>query len=77
MENPLRSLVAHEASGAQGPRLNMAQFTYSRMSHLLRLSANKASAPRTPTEMNNGIASSLQFIRCQVRLLSIFRCFPV
>ncbi|TWW72418.1 Iron-sulfur protein NUBPL [Takifugu flavidus] len=43
----------------------MAQFTYSRVSHLLRLSANKASASRTPTEMNNGIASCLQFIRCQ------------
>lgn len=72
MENRLRRLAAHEASGAEEPQPNMAQFTYSRVSHLLRLSAIKASASRTPTEINNGIASCLQFIRCQVRLIFIF-----
>uniref|UniRef100_A0A4W6CLQ7 Iron-sulfur cluster transfer protein NUBPL n=1 Tax=Lates calcarifer TaxID=8187 RepID=A0A4W6CLQ7_LATCA len=44
---------------------NMAQFTYSRLSHLLRISANKPSVLRTGTEMKHGPACCLQFIRCQ------------
>ncbi|KAG7510083.1 iron-sulfur protein NUBPL [Solea senegalensis] len=43
----------------------MALFTYSIMSHLLRLSANKASVLRTGTEGKCGAAVCLQFIRCQ------------
>ncbi|XP_034531514.1 iron-sulfur protein NUBPL [Notolabrus celidotus] len=43
----------------------MAQLTYSRLSHLLRLSVNKASVLRAGTETKHGPACCLQFIRCQ------------
>ncbi|KAM3595058.1 uncharacterized protein V6R79_017787 [Siganus canaliculatus] len=43
----------------------MAQFTYSRLSHLLRLSANKASVLRARTEITGCSAFCVQFIRCQ------------
>ncbi|XP_036927942.1 iron-sulfur protein NUBPL [Acanthopagrus latus] len=43
----------------------MAQLTYSRLSHLLRLSVNKPSALRTRTEINLGPACCVQFVRCQ------------
>ncbi|GLD47546.1 iron-sulfur protein NUBPL isoform X3 [Lates japonicus] len=43
----------------------MAQFTYSRLSHLLRISANKPSVLRTGTEIKHGPACCLQFIRYQ------------
>ncbi|XP_026194856.1 iron-sulfur protein NUBPL [Anabas testudineus] len=45
--------------------LNMAQFTYSRLSNLLRLSVNKASVLRAKTEMKHGPAGCVQFVRCQ------------
>ncbi|CAJ1073281.1 iron-sulfur protein NUBPL isoform X1 [Xyrichtys novacula] len=43
----------------------MAQFTYSKLSHLLRISSNKGSILRTGKEMKHGHACCLQFIRCQ------------
>lgn len=48
----------------------MAQFTYSRLSHLLRLSLNKPSVLPTRTEIKCGPACCVQFIRCQVRPLN-------
>ncbi|XP_031703608.1 iron-sulfur cluster transfer protein NUBPL [Anarrhichthys ocellatus] len=43
----------------------MAQFTYSRLSHLLRTSGNKLSVSRTGTEVKPGPACRVQFTRCQ------------
>ncbi|XP_068573829.1 iron-sulfur cluster transfer protein NUBPL [Cebidichthys violaceus] len=43
----------------------MAQFTYSRLSHLLRGSGNKLSVSRTRTEVKPGPACRVQFTRCQ------------
>ncbi|XP_056248651.1 iron-sulfur protein NUBPL isoform X1 [Seriola aureovittata] len=43
----------------------MAQSTYSRLSHFLRLSVNKPSVLRTGTEMGHAPACCLQFTRCQ------------
>ncbi|KAM7403766.1 hypothetical protein PAMA_004274 [Pampus argenteus] len=43
----------------------MAQFTYSRLSHSLRLSVNKCSVLRTGTEIKYGQACCVQLIRCQ------------
>ncbi|XP_031177286.1 iron-sulfur protein NUBPL [Sander lucioperca] len=43
----------------------MALFTYSRLSHLLRISGNKVSVIRTGTEIKPGPACCVQFIRCQ------------
>ncbi|KAK9534141.1 hypothetical protein VZT92_009208 [Zoarces viviparus] len=43
----------------------MAQFTYSRLSHLLRASGNKLSVSRTGTEVKPGPACHVQFTRCQ------------
>ncbi|XP_035024043.2 iron-sulfur protein NUBPL isoform X1 [Hippoglossus stenolepis] len=43
----------------------MAPFTYSRLSHLLRTSVNKAAASRTATEIKRGPACCLHFTRCQ------------
>lgn len=43
----------------------MAPFTYSRLSHLLRLSANAASALRTATEVRPAHACCVQLTRCQ------------
>ncbi|XP_049452709.1 iron-sulfur protein NUBPL isoform X2 [Epinephelus fuscoguttatus] len=42
----------------------MAQFTYSRLSHLLRISVNKHSVLRTGTEIKPGPACCVQFARC-------------
>lgn len=69
----LRRPVTHEASKAEEQQLNMAQLTYCRLSHFLRLSANKPTVLRMPTEIDHGLAC-LQFIRCQVRLMLIFHC---
>ncbi|TDG98541.1 hypothetical protein EPR50_G00201410 [Perca flavescens] len=43
----------------------MALFTYSRLSHLLRISGNKVSVIRTGIEIKPGPACCAQFIRCQ------------
>ncbi|KAM6917300.1 iron-sulfur cluster transfer protein NUBPL [Lycodopsis pacificus] len=43
----------------------MAQFTYSRLSHLLRASGNNLSVSRTGTEVKPGPACHVQFTRCQ------------
>ncbi|XP_033497707.1 iron-sulfur cluster transfer protein NUBPL [Epinephelus lanceolatus] len=42
----------------------MAQLTYSRLSHLLRISVNKHSVLRTGTEIKPGPACCVQFARC-------------
>ncbi|XP_041667811.1 iron-sulfur protein NUBPL [Cheilinus undulatus] len=42
----------------------MAQFTYSRLSHFLKISANKATFIRQGTEINHGAPCCLQFTRC-------------
>ncbi|KAL7379643.1 hypothetical protein ABVT39_003227 [Epinephelus coioides] len=42
----------------------MAQLTYSRLSHLLRISVNKHSVLRTGTEIKLGPACCVQFARC-------------
>ncbi|XP_069008924.1 iron-sulfur cluster transfer protein NUBPL [Embiotoca jacksoni] len=43
----------------------MALFTYSRLSHFLRISVNKSSVLRTGTEINAGAACCVQSKRCQ------------
>ncbi|KAM6969120.1 iron-sulfur cluster transfer protein NUBPL [Tautogolabrus adspersus] len=43
----------------------MAQITYSRLSHLLRISVDKGSVLRKGPEIKNAAACCLQFIRCQ------------
>ncbi|XP_059209767.1 iron-sulfur protein NUBPL isoform X2 [Centropristis striata] len=43
----------------------MAQLTYSKLSHFLRISVNKHSLLRTGAEINPGHACCVQFIRCQ------------
>uniref|UniRef100_A0A673CD98 Iron-sulfur cluster transfer protein NUBPL n=1 Tax=Sphaeramia orbicularis TaxID=375764 RepID=A0A673CD98_9TELE len=43
----------------------MAQFTYSRLNHLLRLSVNKPSLLRTGVELTDGPACYVQFVRRQ------------
>ncbi|XP_042372266.1 iron-sulfur protein NUBPL-like, partial [Plectropomus leopardus] len=42
----------------------MAHFTYSRLSHLLRIFANKQSILRTGTEIKPGPACCVQLTRC-------------
>ncbi|XP_008313584.1 iron-sulfur cluster transfer protein NUBPL isoform X1 [Cynoglossus semilaevis] len=48
-------------------RRDMAHFTYSRMSHLLRFSANNASILRTGLERKDAAACCLQLFRCHQR----------
>ncbi|KAK1893885.1 Iron-sulfur protein NUBPL [Dissostichus eleginoides] len=43
----------------------MSQLTYSRLSHFLRISANKLTVSRTGTEITPGPACCVQFTRCQ------------
>ncbi|XP_028250525.1 iron-sulfur cluster transfer protein NUBPL isoform X2 [Parambassis ranga] len=43
----------------------MAQFTYSRLSHLLRLSGEKTRVLRTGTDLNHGATSCVVVKRCQ------------
>lgn len=66
----LRSIDARHATARERPNpLNMAQFTYSRLSHLLRLSANSPSVLRTWADIKYGPVCCAQAVRCQVRLL--------
>ncbi|KAK1894396.1 Iron-sulfur protein NUBPL [Dissostichus eleginoides] len=43
----------------------MSQLTYSRLSHFLRISANKLTVSRTGTDITPGPACCVQFTRCQ------------
>ncbi|XP_035530437.1 iron-sulfur protein NUBPL [Morone saxatilis] len=58
----LRKLDAHRGASKQ---LTMSQLTYSRLSHLLRISANKPSALRAGTEIKPAAVCCVQSKRCQ------------
>ncbi|TMS21668.1 Iron-sulfur protein NUBPL [Larimichthys crocea] len=61
----VRKLDAHRAVERSRKQLNMALFTYSRLSHLLRICANKPPVLRTATEITHGPACCVQLVRCQ------------
>lgn len=69
----LRRTDARQAAAREHPNpLNMAHFTYSRLSHLLRLSVNSPSVLRTWADMKPGPVCCALPVRCQVSSLPFY-----